>query len=414
RLIATANFLNGRLRYDGEKFCFADEIYWPARLRRHCLDPYLGAPLKAKRQTVKAAIVGDIQTSLKLGIIPPDLAGRIFQSLLHLIRQFLKPSIIRRLSASLGPVAERSDHHEPAARLYLQAGDLPNAIRCATHAIKTLSEQHRGVEAVRLINQVVEYATLTGVTIAARRLLMMKGDILKQAGDTNQALVTYETIIELYKDLPVDELLGETYKDLGDLYRMKQDCNQGLKCLHKASDIYTELNAELELSHTLNNIGNIHWIAGNLDDAVASYRKALRVQRRLKAVPEIASTLSNIGSVYAIKGRFRRSIHVMELALRLKRTIGDNGEIARSLNNLGYVHHISGRSGEAVSFLSESLDINRRIGSKKEVLYNLENLTDVMIAAGRLREALPYLTEGHTISDELNDCPHCAAFTLNR
>ncbi len=412
RLIATVNFRKGILLYDGDHFAYSCGIYWLSRLRRETEQYFQEAGWGWKRSIVRAAIVGDREQAQSLGVIAVDDPPSVLDPLLDLMRPLIRPCLIRKCSARMAETAEQAGRHELAARLFVQAGDLKGAERCGQQAAVSLARTHQGPAAVRLINQVVELADSTARLPDVRKLLMTKGDILKQSGEADLALKTYEHLVSLYQGMSPDRLLGETYKDLGDLYRIKQDCDQGLKALHKALEIYSGLDEELEASRTLNNIGNIHWIAGNLDQALRFYRRALQIQKRLEAYPEIASTLGNIGSIYAIKGRFRRSIHVMEISLHLKKDLGDEGEIARSLNNLGHVHHVSGRLEEAVSYITESLQINRRIGSKKEILYNLDNLTSVMITAGRLPQALPLLQEGMTLAEELGDKPHLGAFNL--
>jgi len=412
RLLLTANFVKGNLRYTGERFTFANGIYWPAILRRKTLGTFRHLPFGHKRLVIKAAVVGDRESVIHLGIAEPDQLRHISQPLLGLIRQFVRPRLVRRYSAAYASRAEELGLYKVAAQLYLQAGHLQGAERCAYQAAMILDKEHNDEAAVGIINQVVDYARIIGKVLNVRQLLMTLGDIHKQNGDTERALATYQQIIDLYADLLPDKLLAETYKDLGDLHRMRQDCEAGLKALYHALKIYKELGDELEISHTLNNIGNIHWIASDLDQALVHYRSALRIQRRLEVMADVASTLGNIAMIYVVNGRFKRSIHLMGLSLRVKKEIGNAGEIARSLNNLGYVYHLSGLPGKAVACLSESLSINRRIGSKKEVLYNLENLTAIMITAGQLKESLSYLKEGMELSEELGDRPHYGVFNL--
>ncbi|MFQ6008412.1 MAG: tetratricopeptide repeat protein, partial [Candidatus Zixiibacteriota bacterium] len=246
-----------------------------------------------------------------------------------------------------------------------------------------------------------------------RQLLMIKADTYKENGEADCALATYHQIIDLYRTIPPDKLLAETYKDLGDLYRMKQDIAEGLQALNHALDIYRNLNDELEISHTLNNIGNIYWIASDFDTALIQYRKSLRIKRRLKAIADVVTTLGNIAMIYGVKGRLKRSIRIMELCLSLNKERGDTRSIARTLNNLGYVYYYSGDLPKAVCCLRESLDLNRRIGNKKEIMFNLENLTGVMTTAGHLKEVLPLLREGISLSERLMDNRHMAAFNLN-
>jgi len=413
RLLLTANFVKSCLRYDGSRFVFSKGIYWPAILRRKALSAFQQLPFGHKRLIVKVAIVGDMAGARDLGIISRDQLKHIPPSLPELMQQLIRPRLLRRYSASYASRAERSESYELATRLYLQAGELQGAERCAYQAAVMLNKEHNNEAAVRIINRVIEYAQMIGKATEMRQLLMTRGDIHKQNGDTDLALATYRQIIDLSCNLPPDKLLAETYKDLGDLHTMRQEFDAGVGALNNALKIYRDLHDDLEISHTLNNIGNIYWIASDLDASLDHYRRALRIQRWLKATPDVASTLSNIAMVYVVRSRFGRAVHIMHLSLRLKKEIGNAGEIARSLNNLGYVYHFSGDHPKAVSCLTESLEVNRRIGSKKEILFNLENLTAVMITAGRLKESLSYLKEGIMLSEALGDKPHYGAFNLS-
>ncbi len=413
RLVLTANFIRGTLQYDGQHFVFTREIYWPLALRRKTGSVFARSPFGRKKQIVKAAIIGDRTQTRELEVVNDNELNEVPDALIEIIRQFLNFGVTKKYSAIYAAKAERLTLYELAARLYVQAGILEGAERCAYQASLLLNKEHYSKRAINILDHVVDYAQMIDRLFDTCQLLMIKGDIHKQNGETDLALATYQKILNLYRGLPRDKLLAETYKDLGDLHRMKQERAQGLEALHNALGIYKELGDELEISHTLNNIGNIHWIASDLDQALVHYRSALRIQRRLEAMADVASTLGNIAMIYVVKGRFERSIHLMDLSLRVKKEIGNAGEIARTLNNLGYAYHFTGRGQKAVDCLRESLEINRRLGSKKEILFNLENLTGVMTTAGQLNEALPYLKEGIALSEALSDKRHYAAFNLN-
>ncbi len=413
RLVLTGNFVRRNLYYDGNTFSFADGVHLPARLRREELKLFFRLPLSERKLLLKAAIIGSLESAKNLGIVPQEQFAEVPPSLIEVLRQFVTPRLVRAYSAHFGAKAEGMEMYELAAQLYIQAGSLMRAERCAYQAAIHLQKQHHTAEAVRLIKKVLEYAALTKRMGEMRQLLMVLGDMYKLHGDINDALATYAQIIALSQGHPPDKLLAETYKDLGDLHYIKQDSDAGLQVLHKALEIYTQLGDELEISHTLNNIGNIYWIDSKLKEALHYYRQALRIQHRLGARIDTASTLSNIGSVYVIKGRFQRAINLFNLSLNLKKQIGDLGEIARTLNNLGYVFHLKGEFEKALSSLKESLELNRRIGSKKEILFNLENLTAVMVTAGHLKESFSYLKEGIALSETLDDQPHIGVFNLS-
>ncbi len=410
RAVLTANFLKGNLVFDQGRFVFTGDIYWPSRSRRETLSFFGDASFRERRRMIQTAIAGQPSPDAALELFSVSEAPVRSRALTELIRPLLKPSTVRALSAKAAPRAEKRDWLELAARLYLQAGDLVACERCTYQAAVTLNKNHDNETALNLLNSVISYAEMIGRTFDVRQLLMIRGDILKETGATEAALVTYNVIIEHCHDRPVDKLLAETYKDLGDLYKMKQDHRAGLKALETAQRIYTELGDELELSHTLNNLGNMHWVGSDYSRALVSYRQALRIQRRLGAMDDVASTLSNIGTIFAILGNLRRTVRLYRLSIDICREAANQLEEARILNNLGYAHHLRGELSEAVENLERSLVINRRLGTQKEILYNLENLTAIMASTGQLKRSIQYLTEGMALAVELDDRPHLAAF----
>lgn len=413
RLCLSANFRNGNLRYSDGRFAFEHLPLWPSRIRRQTLRTLGAQRCSLRRATAVAAVVGTPEAAA--AILPDYCASleRVDPAAAILLRPLLRPATVRRLSTRLAVSAEQGGHLETAAQLFVQAGDLVGAERCAYEGAFAYRRSHENLRALALLRHVIRFAELTDRLWDVRQLLMLAGDVHKENGDAEKALVYYRRIIFLYATCPGDKLLAETYKDLGDLYKMKQDFPAGLEALRRALAIYQELGDELEISHTHNNMGNIYWIAGDMKSALSRYRLALRIQRRLDARSDIASTLSNLGSIYAIGGRLRRAITIMDRSLHMKRELAHQGEIARSLNNLGLAYYLNGQFDKAQARLQESLEINQRLGSKKEVLFNLDNLVAIMVTAGNFDEAAATIDSGLRLSAELSDAYHTGVFELS-
>jgi serine/threonine protein kinase len=314
RLILTANFLRGSLRYDGQHFNFSQEMYWPLVLRRRSLRTYQQLPPSFKKLVVKTAIVGKKDDAGKLGLIKDNELTNVPEGVMELIRQFVTPRVVKKYSAIYAAKAEQRSLYELASGLYVQAGNLEGAERCVYQAAHALSNEHLKDRALKILNHVIDYAQMTNRPADVRQLMMIKADTYKENGEADRALATYHQIIDLYRTLTPDKLLAETYKDLGDLYKVKQDFSAGIEALQNALKIYQELHDELEISHTLNNIGNIYWIDSKLDLALKHYRRALRIQHGLQVAADVASTLSNIASIHVVKGRYKWSIRVMNLS----------------------------------------------------------------------------------------------------
>ncbi|MBK7140895.1 MAG: tetratricopeptide repeat protein [bacterium] len=394
RLTLESNFRKGIVSITENGPALSGNVYWPNRLRRLELEQFSRRSLREKRTAVCDAATNTDSTNALTSLLLP----------------LLRPSTIKRFALRAAPLAERENRHASATQLYLRAGDLESADRCAYQAASLLRGEHRAKEAIFCLNSVLDFAALTGKIAQVRELLMLRGDIQKETGEVDDALATYQSLVALYRDLSPDKLLAETYRDLGDLYKMKQDSKSGLDALNQAVTIYQQMGEEFELSRTYNNIGNAYFYAGDLGNTLRYYRSALRIQRRLNAPTEVASTLSNMGSVYCLVGNLTRGTFLLEKSLELKKELGDAGEIARTLNNLGYLSYLRGMYDRGIEQLQESLEINQRIGSQKEILYNLENLTMVLLEAGHLRDALKFLNQGLALAVELNHRPHQIAF----
>ncbi|MGH8014769.1 MAG: tetratricopeptide repeat protein [Candidatus Zixiibacteriota bacterium] len=397
RLILWSNFANEILYYNGEKFAFRTNIYWPAYLRRKALNFFSKARTSDKKKLVEAAASGQ---RLATNDAPPGTT--------LLISHLLSPGFTKIHSLKIAKELKSKNNFHGGAIQFLKAGRLEEAIKCTEIATKELKDAKSSVEAVHLINRVSEFAKFIGREFDIRQLLMTKGDIERAGGDVESAINTYNKIVELYNGMPADKLLAETYRNLGDICKTKQKFNEGINVLNKALAIYRELNDDLLTSRALNKIGELYRIAADLGNSLKYLRQALLIQRRLGAVADAAVSLNSIAIIYGTKGRLKRAISILSISLKMKRTLDDQGEIARTLNNLGLAHHLCGDFKKSQTFLNESLAINRQIGSKREIFSNLLNLSESMMKFGDLGKALVLVKEVLDLGVALNLKPHQA------
>nr|MBN2277155.1 serine/threonine protein kinase [candidate division Zixibacteria bacterium] len=415
RNILEINFQMGRLQWSNGKLGFSCPpagIIFPNRLRKLDRIRFHSLPYSRKKKIVLTALTGDIPRAMSIGIISEkDVTEFVTRPLLNYARHGLSDTTVRRFAGKLADYALETYLDDIlAAGLFIKAGNIERGFSVTIDAANKLINDNKNDQALELLQSMADLCRLENDREHLARILMEIGDIEKMIGDTDRAGKTYYEIINLYKNLPPDRLLAETYKDLGDLYKLKRDYARGIEALLEAKKIYGTLDDQLELSHTLNNMGNIYTISSQFRKALKSYFAALKIQRRLDAKADMASTLNNIGSVCYFQGRLKRSSRLLEQTLELLRRIGNAIEIARTLNNLGYVLYELGECDRALEYLNESSQLNRKIGSKKELLFNLENLTLVMLGAGQLKESIAYIKEALSLADDLNDEQMTAVF----
>ncbi len=395
RLIVADNFRKNNIFYENKNFHFKDIPLVGSRLIRKTLASFMNTSYKEKKTAIELSFHNNNK----------DLISSLLPHLLHY-------KTVKRISNKLANRFEQEEKFCIAAQLYVQAGDLLKAENSAYQAAMQFKNENNINRAIELLNKVISYGTLLNRRFEIKSLLMVKGDFLKDVGEVERAEIVYNELIELYVGHREDELLAETYKDLGALYQKEKKPQEGIKSLEKALDIFKKLKNELEISKTYNNLGNTYAVVNNYTTALSYYRKALRIQRKLSAEVEVASTLNNIGTAYAMTNKFHKALKFFKISLSLKKEIGNKGEIARALNNIGYCYEVLGHTQKAAEMLLESLQYNKEIDSKKEILINLENLTTIMFDSGQLKESIIYLKEGTLLATELKDNPHTGLFNL--
>jgi len=412
RVVLGANFRQGSLSYKDGRFELTGRWYRPAMCRRRVLKRYSLMPLVGKRRAANAAVAGGypaLDAITRPGIEPPVPKPA---SLPRLLLPLMHVATVKRTAARLANAAERAELHASAAELFVMAGQLQPAERCADLAARELRSKGRNRAALSLLRKVIWFASDAGKEFECRRAFVLKGAIHLENGEIEAAKADYRRVIETYRGRPEDLTLAEAYNGLGDAFRVRHDCKSSIEALTQALDVASRIGNEIQMSHTLVNIGIVHWLENDLRQALAKFRAAYQIQKRTDIVADQASTLHNIATIFLMDGRLRRGLFLMGHALKLKREVGNLGEIARSLNNLGYAHQMLGEPAKAVDYLAESLEINRKIGSKKEVLYNIENLIRLRISAGQLRESLTLVREGISLATEQDHRVHLASLQV--
>jgi serine/threonine protein kinase/Tfp pilus assembly protein PilF len=418
RNILEINFTRNHLVWQGGRLSFngsEEEIILPKKIRNQVRYQFQHLPYQTKKVAIRSAVASSLQRASQIGLLSSTINdGQMTRSLIYQLRQHISQSTLKRLSIGLAERAVLSPHNNLlASQLYIQSGKLEPGFTKVWDTINELLNDNLHDSAFELMDGLIDLCRIYNETEKLKIVLMKYADTLRQTGDTIRAEKIYNRIIGLYQDDKTDNLLGETYKDLGDLYKTRLDYQAGINALEKAEQIYSGLGDLLEVSHTHNNIGNIYVVNNQFEKAYQSFRQALHIQKKLRVIKDIASTLNNMGVVFYMKGKYGRVIRLFTIAIDINRQLGNMQEMARALNNRGLMYNVLGRFDDALEDLRESLDINRKIGSKKEILYNLENFTQIMISAGRLKESLGYLREGMLLADELSDYPHRCNFSGN-
>ncbi|MEW6585451.1 MAG: tetratricopeptide repeat protein [Nitrospirota bacterium] len=200
------------------------------------------------------------------------------------------------------------------------------------------------------------------------RIHYLLGNILREKGDSDQALIHYQEALRIHPHF------AEAYNNLGLILQGKGLLDEAITCYEKA------LKANPALTGIYYNLGTVFHDKKDLEKAAQYYQKAIEhdprdadahynlanVLRELKSIddallhyrgalalnPELADAYNNMGSILSERGLFHDAVTCYLNALRLSPNVPD------IYSNLGIVFKEQGRLDKAAECFETALKIN--------------------------------------------------------
>ncbi len=289
----------------------------------------------------------------------------------------------------LAGLYERGGDRRRAARCYLQGGDRARA-RYAPEEARHLYE--KGLAGL-------------GEADAPARLdaLHNLGDVLEQAGKTDDAEKTFNLMLSLAWHYDNLNKAGAAYSRLARGHRRLGRYDVAMENLRRAQELFERSRDDRGIASTLDEMGRVHWLRGGYSQALDFHRQSLTIRRALNDRRSIALSLANIGRVHHDSGNFKAAISQFREALDLRRDIGDLVGIVQSLCDLGGVHAEDGNHVAALELLGEARALAQEIGDKLALADVLSRTGEVKGAMGRGGEAVKDLSDAKAIAMSLGD-----------
>ncbi|MCB0054959.1 MAG: tetratricopeptide repeat protein, partial [Caldilinea sp.] len=182
-----------------------------------------------------------------------------------------------------------TDHTANLARLYRTWADL--AADDAT------------VRSERLTESIDMYDTALTLSPNAAHLWNERGNALLAAGDTEQALASYE------HSLDIDNLFDQTYLLLADFLERTGQTDKLIEILNKGVEVFTANNNSQATAQLLSYLGVIEARQGNLDAAAAAN------ERLLEIVPGNVAALRNLAIIARDQGDLDKALDLTRQGL---------------------------------------------------------------------------------------------------
>ncbi|MFT3700303.1 MAG: tetratricopeptide repeat protein [Kofleriaceae bacterium] len=343
-----------------------------------------------------SSIVGDVEVVFKHNL-ERELISRSTEPG-KLARYYLAAA--QWLEAKLATL--RDEQLEFLATLYERGGDKRRAARCYLQGGDRARGRYSPDEARTLYMKGLE---MLGEVDAPARMdaLHNLGDVLEQAGKTDEAVPYFTEMLQLAWRYDNLNKAGAAYSRLARGQRRGGRYDQAMEHLRRAHELFERSKDDRGIASTLDEMGRVHWLRGAYSQALDFHRQALTIRRALGDRRSIALSLANIGRVHHDSGNFKAAITQFRESLDLRRDIGDLVGIVQSLSDLAGVHAEDGNHDAALELLAEARGLAMESGDKLALADVLSRTGEVKGAMQRGGEAVKDLADAKAIASGLGD-----------
>ncbi|NES17470.1 MAG: tetratricopeptide repeat protein [Symploca sp. SIO3E6] len=172
--------------------------------------------------------------------------------------------------------------------------------------------------------------------------------VLQQQGKLDEALVTFQHVVEIEQGLD----------------------NQG------------------QVAITLNRIGGILQQQGKLDKALATFKRSIEISKALDDQRSVAIGLNGLAGVLQQQGKLDEAVVTFHSVVEISKAIDDQRSVAIGLNGLAGVLQQQGKFDEAIATFKRRVEVSQAIDDQQQVVIGLTCLVGVLQQQGKLDEAL--------------------------
>jgi putative nucleotidyltransferase with HDIG domain len=297
-----------------------------------------------------------------------ELARRRYESALYLLRGAARGSdasvILRRIG-----------------RLYFDDGNFEAGVDCLTAAVATAEALHDQALVAYANNVMAIGHTQRGMLEEAQRLFIAARSAASNVGDTKLAAM-------------VDQNLGVIANTQGDLPR-------ALKHYESALDGYRELGLDEFIGKLLANMGLAYADLERWDEAERIYQEALAICAACGDVSTALMVEGNRAEAQIARGLFTDARHVCERVLRRAQGLNDARAVSEAQKHLGVIAREEKRFATAEEFLRIAFSA---ASSRQDLLLAAEiarEQAELYSILHRERETLQALNTSHRLFHEL-------------
>lgn len=266
------------------------------------------------------------------------------------------------------------------ARHLLAAGDVDAAAERMNERLSQLYADGRYLQIIRLVS------TLPGPVLDRYpRLIFRLGGAYLAAGETDQALASFDRAIGRFADLGDDEGVADTLVSRSEPRHLNGDIDGAIDDLRRALALaaspLVQLRARRQLAQCM-------LLRNDRVQAEILLHEALEGARACRRPNEAGFIHAELSMLYQLGGDSEQGIEHALAAVGIWRDLGQPGGLALALNNLGTAYHAQGRLEQAEHYLREAYRQAHLAGIWRYEAVSLLSLADVAADRDDFRAAV--------------------------
>ena len=226
-----------------------------------------------------------------------------------------------------------------------------------------------------LLEQVVAEADAAGRVSDKVRAAFMLGELLRRAGDLDEAARFVEMLLKVADATGDDRARAYGLNLCGCIHGDRGELQSSLECFEQYLEIARQIGSGTGERSALNQLACVHAARGELDKALECYRQCLEANTKAGDVHDRATSYYNIGWTLGAMGRWTEATESFYRAIGLCEEHGFSDPLAAARNALGELSLMRSEYDDAALMFRAVVESERQQqragGVYREALTNL-------------------------------------------
>jgi tetratricopeptide (TPR) repeat protein len=269
-----------------------------------------------------------------------------------------------------------------------RSGDLEKAVAIAQRLGMDLSG--RGLHRIRIefLQDALQCAAEPSDKI---RLYLRIAESESMDGQSDSALHTLKTALDLCEESGSKEGESATLNDISQIYKARGDYETALKYLEQSFEIVRNIGNKEGEASILNNMGTVAHARGDYETALKYLEQSLKIRMEIGDKTNVGATFNNIGAIYTARGDYKKALKYLEQSIKIQREIGDRPGMVPSLHNMAHIAIEAKDVDKALDYWYEALSIAMEIRNAEGIFHVAGSLGQLLAGIGEKEQATKLL-----------------------